>query len=276
MPLPATLSLIYHARELFPREIPLGAVYRDLSVQSPPGRPAVILNMVQTLDGVVAIDGKAWTIGSEVDHYLYRTLRGWGDVVLSGAGTLRQNDVIPRTHPDLQAARVAAGRPANPAAAVLSRRADFPDDVLRKRFFAERDFVSIVITTELVREADHRRLEAAGAEVWVAPAGPDGDVDLRAALGLFRGRGIERVLAEGGPATNRRLVAAHVLDELFLTIAPRMAPTADPARIITGVLGGGQARLDVISELQHRAPRVREWYFRFAVLSSSAPDAGGE
>ncbi len=276
MPLPATLSLVYHAREPYPREIPLEAVYRDLSVQSPHGRPAVILNMVQTLDGVVAIDGKAWTIGSEVDHYLFRILRGWADVVLSGAGTLRRNDVVPRTLPDLQALRVAAGRPANPAAVVFSRRADFPDDVLRKRFFTERDFASIVLTTELVREADERRLEAAGAEVWVVPAGSDGDVDLEAAFGLFADRGIERVLAEGGPATNRRLVAARLLDELFLTIAPRVAPTADPARIITGVLGGGQAGLEVISELQCRAPDVREWYFRFAMVSLSAPDAGGE
>ncbi len=275
MPLPATLSLVYHAREPYPREIPLEAVYRDLSVQSPHGRPAVILNMVQTLDGVVAIDGKAWTIGSEVDHYLFRILRGWADVVLSGAGTLRRNDVVPRTLPDLQALRVAAGRPANPAAVVLSRRADFPDDVLRKRFFTERDFASIVLTTELVREADERRLEAAGAEVWIVPAGSDGDVDLEAAFGLFVDRGIERVLAEGGPATNRRLVAARLLDELFLTIAPRVAPT-DPARIITGVLGGGQAGLEVISELQYRAPDAREWYFRFAVVPLSAPDAGGE
>ncbi len=276
MPLPATLSLVYHAREPYPREIPLQAVYRDLSVQSPPGRPAVILNMVQTLDGVVAIDGKAWTIGSEVDHYLFRTLRGWADVVLSGAGTLRRNDVVPRTHPDLQAARVAAGRPANPAAAVLSRQADFPDDVLRKRFFIERDFASIVITTELVREADQRRLEAAGAEVWIVPASSDGSVDLAAAFGLFGDRGIGRVLAEGGPATNRRLVRAQGLDELFLTLAPWTAPTADPARIVTGLLGGAQARLDVISELQYRAPEVREWYFRFAVASSRAPHAGGE
>ncbi len=276
MPLPVTLNLVYHAHERYPREIPLEAVYRDVEIHPPPGRPAVILNMAQTLDGVVAVDGKAWAIGSEVDHYLFRTLRGWADIVLSGAGTLRQNDVIPRTHPDLQAARVAAGRPANPAAVVVSRRADFPEEVLRKRFFTERDFASIVITTELAREVDRRRLEAAGAEVWVVPAGPDGDVDLTAAFALFADRGIARVLAEGGPATNRRLVDAQALDELFVTLTPRVAPTTDPARIVTGLLGGAQVRLEVISELQYRRPRVHEWYFRFAVGPSTAVAAGGD
>ena len=67
MALPESLALVYHVREPFPREVPLEHVYRDL--QTPPalGRPYVILNMVQTLDGAVAIDGKAWAIGSPVE-----------------------------------------------------------------------------------------------------------------------------------------------------------------------------------------------------------------
>ncbi len=276
MPLPATLILVYHAREGFPREIPLEAVYRDLRIEPPPGRPAVILNMVQTLDGVVAIDGKAWAIGSEVDHYLFRTLRGWADVVLSGAGTLRQNDIVTTTHPHLQAERVAAGRPANPAAVVLSRRAEFSGDVLGKRFFTRRDFASIVITTELAREPDRRRIQEAGAEVWVVPATPAGDVDVAAALGVLADRGIGRVLAEGGPATNRRLVDARALDELFLTVTPRVGLTPDPQRVVTGLLGGGAVDLTLISEMQYRAPHVREWYFRFAVTAPVKAGPGGK
>jgi len=276
VPLPATLTLVYHAREASPREIPLEAVYRDVRIEPPPGRPAVILNMVQTLDGVVAIDGKAWAIGSEVDHYLFRTLRGWADVVLSGAGTLRQNDIVATTHPHLQAERVAAGRPANPAAVILSRRAEFSGDVLRKRFFTSRDFASIVITTEVAREPDRRRIEEAGAEVWVVPATPAGEVEVAAALGLLADRGITRVLAEGGPATNRRLVDARLLDEFFLTVSPRVAPTPDPQRIVTGLLGGAAADLTLISEMQYRAPHMREWYFRFAVTAPAVVGSRGE
>lgn len=268
--LPAALTLAYHAHEPFPREVALDAVYRDLQTPAPPaGRPYVVLNMVQTLDGAVADDGKAWTIGSPVDHYLFRMLRGWADAVLSGAGTLRQNDLIATTHPHLQAERAAAGRPANPAAIVVSSRAEFADEILRKRFFTRREFASIVLTTELARDADRRRLEAAGAEVWVVPATPSGEVDLAAALGLLADRGIARVLAEGGPATNRRLVEAQALDELFLTVTPRVAGVPDPPRLLVGLLGGAPAELAVISEFQYRTPALREWYFRFAVVLPS-------
>lgn len=266
MSLPAVLTLAYHAREPHPREVPLEAVYRDLEARPGPSRPYVILNMVQTLDGAVAIDGKAWQIGSEVDHYLFRTLRGWADAVLCGAGTLRQNDIVAVTHPHLQAARAEAGRPANPAAFVVSSSAEFSDAVLRKRFFAHREFAAVVITTELSRPDDRRRVEEAGAEVWVVPAGASGEVDLEAALGLMATRGFGRVLAEGGPVTNRRLVEAQVLDELFLTLSPRVAGVPVRPGLLVGILGGGQVRLELISEFQYRTPTLREWYLRFAVI----------
>lgn len=265
MALPATLTLAYHEREPHSREVPLDRVYRDLDVPVSSGRASVIVNMVQTLDGVVAVDGKAWAIGSEVDHYLFRTLRGWADVVLSGAGTLRFNDVIAVTHPHLQAARAAEGRAPNPTAVVVSRLADFPDEVLRKRFFTRRDFGSIVIATEVAREEDRRRAEDAGAEVLIVPVTPDGEVDLAAALGLLAGRGYERVLAEGGPRTNRRLFAAGLVEELFLTVTPTIVGAPSGRHVLTGILGGAAADLHPISEYQYRNLGLREWYFRFRV-----------
>lgn len=273
MPLPPALVLAYHAREPHPREVPLEAVYCELPTEPRPGRPYVILDMVQTLDGAVAVEGKAWGIGSDVDHYLFRTLLGWADAVLSGAGTLRCNDVVAVTHPQLQAERVGSARPANPTAVVVTRRAEFPDEVLKKGFFTRREFASVVLTTELAREADRHRAERAGAEVLVVPATPAGEVDLAAALGLLRERGVERLLAEGGPQTNRRLVEAGLLDEFFLTVAPRVAGVPDPSRITAGVLGGARVSLALISEFQHRAPDLCEWYLRFAV-SCQARDEG--
>lgn len=274
MALPETLSLVYHAAEPYPREIPLRDVYRSLALDGSPDRPYVILNMVQTLDGAVAIDGTAWTLGSEVDHYLFRTLRGWADAVLSGAGTLRLNDVVATTHPHLQAERAAAGRSANPAAVVVSRRAEFDEAMLAKRFFTRRDIVSIVLTTDLVRPSDRRRIEDAGAEVLVAPATAGGDVDLAASARLLAARGMTRILAEGGPTTNRHLVDAGLLDELFLTVTPRLAGVPDPARIVTGLLGGERVDLTVISEFQYRAPELKEWYLRFAVQPSAGTAVG--
>ena len=267
MTLPEALTLVFHATEPHPREDRLSAVYEPLHVAAPAGRPAVIVNMVQTMDGAVAVDGRAWHLGSEVDHYLFRTLRGWADAVWTGAGTLRRNDVIARTHPHLQARRRSEGRSANPLAIVVSRRAQFREDVLRKHFFADRDFASIVLTTDLIAEVDRRRIEEAGAAVWIAPATPTGDVHLSQALAMFIERGITRVLAEGGPEANRRLAGAGVIDELFLTVTPKVAGVPAPARLVAGILGGGQAGLVPMSEYQYRAPDLREWYLRFRVVS---------
>jgi riboflavin biosynthesis pyrimidine reductase len=263
--LPGTLELVYHASEPYPRRVPLEWVYRALPTPSPEGRPFVRLNMVQTLDGAVAIDGAAWTIGSEVDHYLFRTLRGWADAVLSGAGTLRRNDIVATTHAHLQAERRRDGRPANPMAVVITREAQFPETVLRKRFFTRGDFASMVVTREGVSAEARRRLERAGAEVCVVPATPSGHADIAAALALLADRGVTRLLAEGGPQLNRHLVDAGAIDELFLTVTPAVAGVPDPSRLLAGLFGGAQARLDPISEFQYRDPHVREWYFRFAV-----------
>jgi 5-amino-6-(5-phosphoribosylamino)uracil reductase len=268
--LPAALGLVYHAREPYPRAVALDAVYRDLDVASPDDRPAVIVNMVQTLDGVVAIGGKAWSIGSDVDHYLFRTLRGWADVVLSGAGTLRENDVIVSTHPHLQADREASGRPGTPLAVVVSRRADFSDDVLRKRFFTHGGRPPVVATTEQSRAEDRRRVAAAGAEVLVVPAAPSGDVDMRALLALLAARGTGRILCEGGPRTNRLLIESGMVDELFVTVAPRVAGAAGGQPVVAGLLGGAQAELRVISEHQYADAVLREWYFRFGVAGLPA------
>ncbi len=270
MALPETLTLVYDAIGPYPREVPLHDVYRSLALDGSPDRPTIILNMVQTLDGAVAVDGKAWTLGSEVDHYLFRTLRGWTDAVLSGAGTLRLNDVVATTHAHLQTERAAAGRSANPAAIVVSRRAEFDEETLAKRFFTRRDFVSIVLTTDLIRPSARQRIEDAGAEVLAVPATASGEVDLAAAMRVLAARGMRRILAEGGPATNRHLVEAGLLDEWFLTVTPHLAGVPDPARIVTGALGGARAQLRVISEHQYRGPHLLEWYFRFAVSPLTA------
>ena len=88
---------------------------------------------------------------------------------------------------------------------------------------------------------------------------------MNAALALLAKRGVARLLAEGGPGLNRRLVDAGFVDELFLTVTPAVAGVPDAPRVLAGIFGGAQARLSLISEFHYGDPGVREWYFRFAV-----------
>ncbi len=74
--LPETLRLAYHAERPHPRDVPLREVYLDLDFPSGVGdRPFVYVNMVQTFDGQAVLKGSAYTIGTDVDHYLLRQLR---------------------------------------------------------------------------------------------------------------------------------------------------------------------------------------------------------
>jgi riboflavin biosynthesis pyrimidine reductase len=73
--------------------------------------------------------------------------------------------------------------------------------------------------------ADQRRRSALAEVAEVVVAGDD-DVDLPAALDALAERGLVRVLCEGGPALLTALVRAGRVDELCLTVSPRLLGTA--------------------------------------------------
>jgi 5-amino-6-(5-phosphoribosylamino)uracil reductase len=64
-----------------------------------------------------------------------------------------------------------------------------------------------------------RRAALTGAGVEVLVCGDD-DVDLPAAVDALADRGLEQLVCEGGPALFRAALAAGVVDELDLSIAP--------------------------------------------------------
>jgi hypothetical protein len=63
-------------------------------------------------------------------------------------------------------------------------------------------------------------------------------VDLRAALEALAERGMRHVLCEGGPQLNTSLAAAELVDELCLTLSPRLAGTVGGG-LLGGWLGSG-------------------------------------
>jgi riboflavin biosynthesis pyrimidine reductase len=98
---------------------------------------------------------------------------------------------------------------------------------LRKRF----DAVMIGAGTKRVEGYD-------GLEqrLVVVESGPGGRVDLPALLRSLREEGVEALLCEGGPTLHGALQAAGLVDELFLTIAPKLSGGGVPPRILEGEL----------------------------------------
>jgi len=71
----------------------------------------------------------------------------------------------------------------------------------------------------------------------VVESGPEGRVDPSQLLSSLRSEGVRALLCEGGPRLHASLEALGLVDELFLTIAPKLAGGTAPS-ILEGVLPG--------------------------------------
>ena len=198
-------------------------VYTDPAwPEPPPHRPYVAVNMVSTVDGRAAVAGRAAGLGSATDRLLMRQLRARADAVMIGVGTLRAEALTPAVPEDYVAARLARGQSAQPLGVLVSNSGRLP---LERRYFTRTDFARVLITSARGAAAVAR---AARADLRLVVAGEQA-VDLPAALGVLRAEhGVHWLLGEGGPTLNHRLLAARLVDELFLTLAPRLVGGAEP------------------------------------------------
>lgn len=187
----------------------------------------VRMNFVSSADGAVTLEGRSGTLGGETDRAVMTVLRMLCDVVLVGAGTVRIEGYGGIELPDEDAAwRRAAGLPGQPRIAVVSNRLalDPGDD-----FFARATTRPIVVT-HTSAPADRRAALEAVADVIVCG---EGAVDLGAALRDFAALGLTQVLCEGGPHLFGALLDAGLVDEVCLTLAPRLVG-GEAGRIVAG------------------------------------------
>lgn len=204
--------------------------YRRVARGSIDGRPWVVGNMVAGLDGSAAVRGRVGALSSDTDQHLFRLLRSLADVVLVGAATVRQERYGPARLPgDLRAQRLSSGRAPVPRIAVVTRSLDLDLD---GRLFAEADPEARPMVLTCASADPARR--AAVAEVADVVVAGEQTVDLVQALrGLHRRDGVEVVLTEGGPALLGQLVHTGLLDELCLTLSPKMGGDALPVAVST-------------------------------------------
>lgn len=191
------------------------------------GEPYLRANMVSSVDGAAALEGKVGALTGPADQELLLTLRSLCDVLLVGAATMRAEGYGPvRVLPELQAARHDAGQLAAPRLAVLTRAIDVD---LGSRPFTEAPERPIILTTEL---ADREQVRAAEEVADVLVVGEE-SVDLRRAVDALAERGLTRILTEGGPSVLAALYASHLVDELCLAVSPLVA-AGDFTRITSG------------------------------------------
>lgn len=181
--------------------------------------------MAMTLDGkIAAVDRVDKTLGSPADREEMNRLRAEADIVLWGGGTLRAARHPARVRDAaLEEMRRGAGRPPHPANGAVTMSGDLPGDMA---WFADESVERFIFTGE---KGARVALEAAAGRAEVVVLGevevPPADI-----LDFLEGRGLSRVLIEGGGTLLWSFVQAGRVDTLHVTLTPwlaggRAAPT---------------------------------------------------
>jgi len=195
----------------------------DLGSRALAGRPYLVLNMIATLDGKAVVRGTTRELGGEADHVLFHHLRTQADALLVGAGTVRVERYGRATRSDeLRRKREQEGLDPNPLTVIVSGRLNLPPDLP----LLQDPEARVVVATA----AEHE-LQGVAAQVEYMRTGDD----LTLLLARLREEhGVRSVLCEGGPMLNSFLLAAGLVDELFLSLAAQIVGGAGALTIVAG------------------------------------------
>jgi riboflavin-specific deaminase-like protein len=231
-----------------PEELASGMRLAELA---PPGRPWLGLNMVSSLDGKATIEWRTKGLSSELDRRLFHHLRTQADAVMVGAGTLRAERYGRMTKSEeLRDKRVAEGLASDPLAVIVSGRLDLPADLPILNEPEQR----VVIAT-----GSDATLSGLGAQVEYARVGDDLP---RLMAYLRETHGVRSVLCEGGPTLNSYLFAAGLVDELFLSLSPKVAGGAAALTIVAGRELVEPTELELVSVAEGDGDLFTRWRLR--------------
>jgi riboflavin-specific deaminase-like protein len=211
------------------------------------GRPRVLVNMASTVDGRATLGGRSGPIGDRADSELFHALRTAVDAVLVGAGTVRAERYRRLVRADTsRQLRRSRGLAEEPLACIVSAGLTLtPKDVPLLADPAAR----VAILTP-----SHASLPQSAAAAEYVRVAHEGLLDLPAALAELHGRlGVRTMLCEGGPHLNAQLLAAGLVDELFLSLAPKLAggdALSESLRILSGPELDPPVELELLAVLE--------------------------
>jgi diaminohydroxyphosphoribosylaminopyrimidine deaminase/5-amino-6-(5-phosphoribosylamino)uracil reductase len=169
------------------------------------------LKCAASIDGRIALaNGESQWITSEAARRDAHLLRRRSCAMLTGIGTVLRDD------PQLTVRDVPCSR--QPRRILIDSRLDVAPGA---RILQGMPPIIFTVSTDAARRA---ALEALGAEVVAAPvdAAKAGKTDLAAIARLLGERGFNEVTVETGAKLNGSLLAAGVIDEIVLYLAPKL------------------------------------------------------
>lgn len=211
--------------------------------------PFVLVNMAMTADGKIATANRrihSFSSKRDLEH-LYE-LRATADAVMCGARTVEISHTILGTSGEkFREQRLKRGLAAYNLRVIVSGSGSInPRAAMFKKHFSP----VIILTTARASKAKLRSLRTLANEVKVCGKR---EINFAAALRWLRAKwGVRRLLCEGGGELNDALSRADLVDELHLTICPKVFGGSEAPTIADG---DGFGRLAEAAPLQIKSFR---------------------
>jgi diaminohydroxyphosphoribosylaminopyrimidine deaminase / 5-amino-6-(5-phosphoribosylamino)uracil reductase len=215
------------------------------------GRPHVTLKLAVSADGKAGLAGRRpAAITGEDARAQVHLMRAMHDAILVGIGTAIADD-------PLLTCRLPGMKARSPVRVVLDRGLRLPQQGRLAR--SSRDLPLWVIAGATAPAAREQALRALGAEV-LRVGEREGRLDLAEVLAALAGRGVTRLMVEGGPTVAAALVAADLVDAAVLFRGPGAigpdgidtleglplsALTQSPNLMLVGTQPAGSDRIDM-------------------------------
>jgi 5-amino-6-(5-phosphoribosylamino)uracil reductase len=188
-------------------------------------RPYTLLSCCVSIDGYIGNAASRLLLSNDADFDRVDGVRASYDAILVGAETVRVDN--PRLLVRSQARRderVARGLPASPIKVTVTRRAELD---------ARADFFKCGDAEKLVYCASARVADAYERLGPVATVVDGGDsVEMRTLSVDLAGRGVDRLMVEGGGTVHTQFLTEDIVDELQLTVAPVFVGDSEAPRFV--------------------------------------------
>jgi len=209
-------------------------------------RPYVLLSAAMSADGYIDDASRArLVLSDEADLDRVDELRAGSDAIMVGASTIRlDNPRLLVRSPQRRQRRRDAGMPGSPRKVTVTGTADLDPGARFFTAFTEADEPPLVYAGSAASAGSTGRLAAVATVIPV----PALEADLGWVLADLAGRGVRRLMVEGGASLLSQFLAAGLADELQLAVAPVFV--ADPAapRLARDAAGTGRMRLAGVSQ----------------------------
>jgi riboflavin biosynthesis pyrimidine reductase len=213
------VQLIFGPNGGAPRTVDESELIELYRLPAPEGRGWLRSNFVMSLDGSVqGPDGRSGSINTQSDQHVFAVQRALTDAIIVGANTVRLEGYrAVDLEPWQLQIREQEGLAPYPTLVIISASADLDPTVATS---AEGEGGAVMIITTADKSPDDLEpLRAAGITIVQA----EGIVlDLATIVDQLAGTGLPRLLCEGGPRLHNDLLAAGVVEEVALTLAPVM------------------------------------------------------